>query len=109
DLPVLTLQVGLSRAKANNKRDVYVATGVYSQNIVLEDGVGIFGGYSPEFDRHDVLLYETAIIGGTPDAEHLGTVTAIDVGAPGSVRETVIDGFSIFGVNAGNISGGNSY
>ncbi len=109
DLPVLTLQVGLSRAKANNKRDVYVATGVYSQNIVLEDGVGIFGGYSPEFDRHDVLLYETAIIGGTPDAEHLGTVTAVDVGAPGSVRETVIDGFTIFGVNAGNISGGNSY
>ncbi len=109
DFPVLTLQTGLTKAKNGNKRDVYVATGVYSQNIVLEEGVGIFGGYSPEFDQHDVLLYETAIIGGTPDGSHLGTATAINVGTAGAPKETVLDGFTIFGVNAGNIRGGNSY
>jgi len=109
ELPVLTLQTGLTKATSGNKRDVYVATGVYSQNIVLAEGVGIFGGYAPEFDQHDVLLYETAIIGGTPDGTHLGTVTAINVGAAGAPKETVLDGFTIFGVNAGNIRGGNSY
>jgi len=105
----VTIQAGLAKAKAAGKRDVYVATGVYSQSLVLEDGVGLFGGYSPEFDEHDVLLYETAIIGGTPDAQRIGTITAIGVGAAGAARETVLDGFTIFGVNAGNTLGGSSY
>jgi len=109
ELPVVTIQTGLAKAKAANKRDVYVATGVYSQNLVLADGVGLFGGYSPEFDQHDVLLYETAVIGDSPDAEHRGTVTGTALGAAGSARETVLDGFTVFGINAGNTTGGNSY
>ncbi len=109
ELPVVTIQGGLVKAKAAGKRDVYVATGVYSRNLVLADGVGLFGGYAPEFDQHDVLLYETAIIGETPSAEHRGTITAIALGAAGAARETVLDGFTIFGINAGNTQGGNSY
>ena len=109
ELPVVTLQAGLGLAKSGNKRDVYVATGVYSQNLVLVDGVGVFGGYAPEFDQHDVLLYETAVIGTTPSAEQRGTLTAIAVGAAGAARETVLDGFTVFGINAGNTQGGNSY
>ncbi len=107
DLPVLNVQVGIDRARDGSKRDVYVATGVYSQSIVLIEGVGVFGGYSPEFDQHDVLLYETAIIGGNQDSTHPGTVSAFNIGT--GTRDTVIDGFTIFGVNAGNIPGGNSY
>ncbi len=109
EAPVVTVANGIAKAKANNKRDVYVATGVYSQNLVLEDGVGVFGGYSPEFDQHDVLLYETAIIGGPVSGAQRGTVTAIGTGQAGAARDTVLDGFTIFGINAGNTQGGNSY
>jgi len=109
ELPLRSVPLAIAKAKADNKRDVYVATGVFSESLVLADGVGVFGGYSPEFDAHDALVYETALIGTAADAPRIGTVTASDLGATTAARETVLDGFTIFGVAAGNSDGGNSY
>ncbi len=109
DLPVQTLQSGLTKASSNNKRDVYVATGVYSESIALIEGVGLFGGYSPSFDEHDVLLFETAIIGQAPTAQKPGSVNATNLGPSNAARDTVLDGFTIFGVNAANTVGSSSY
>ena len=106
--PVLTITEGLARATAFNKRDVYVATGVYSESIVLVDNKRVIGGYRSDFLSRDSLLFETAIIGVEPTQQLPATVTAIELGTSnGSV--TVFDGFTIFGANAANLPGGNSY
>jgi len=107
ELPLSTISAGLTLARQDAKRDVYVATGVYSENIVLEEGVGLFGGYSPFFDARSVAQFETAIIGQAPTSARPATVTAQNVGNDQAL--TVMDGFSVFGPNASNIPGGNSY
>jgi len=108
DLPVLTITRGLDLAVSQGKRDVYVATGVYSENVVLRAGIGVFGGYSPSYGDRDPLLYETALVGQAPTAVQHGTVTATNLGAAGQAP-TILHGFTIFGINASNLPGANSY
>ncbi len=107
ELPVLSIGAGLALAASEGKRDVYVATGVYSENVALVDGVGLFGGYAPFFDERSPVLYETAIIGQAPTVARPGTVTGIGVGVGSGA--TVVDGFTVFGPNAANLPGVNSY
>ncbi|MCC6621980.1 MAG: hypothetical protein IT385_12030 [Deltaproteobacteria bacterium] len=109
ELPLLAVQAAITKAKNEGKRDVYVATGVYSENIVLAEGIGVFGGYSPFFDEHDTTLYETALVGQAPSAQTPGTVTAISLGTTVGAAETVLDGFTVFGINAANLVAQNSY
>ncbi|PKN54094.1 MAG: hypothetical protein CVU56_28415, partial [Deltaproteobacteria bacterium HGW-Deltaproteobacteria-14] len=108
DQPVVTISRGVEIAQNLGKRDVYVATGVYSENIRLAVGVGVFGGYSSSFFQRDPLLLETAIIGVTADGNHPGTVTGVNVGASGQPASSLV-GFSVFGINAANQPGANSY
>ncbi len=108
DEPKLTIAAGLAAASSGNKRDVYVATGVYSENIVLIDGKGLFGGYSPDFRDRDPITQETAILGDVPTGNQAGTITAAGLGNSGNAK-TIVDGFTIFGYNAANQAGENSY
>lgn len=109
DAPFATIQLALDRAALVGLRDVYVATGVYSGTVVLREGVGLFGGYSPDFGERDPLLFETALIGGSPTAERPATVMAVDTGRDGAVVPTVLDGFTVFGTHAGNTLGESSH
>ncbi len=95
--PKLTIQAGIDAAKQKGKRDVYVATGVYSENVLLAAGVSVYGGYSSSFLIRDSLLYESAILGQAPNAaqDRLGAVTALDINGTGTV--TRFDGFIVFG------------
>jgi hypothetical protein len=99
DAPVLTITEGIKRASQFGKRDVYVATGVYSESIQLANGVGVFGGYSSDFAEHNSVLFETAIIGQSPTGNKPGAVNGIDVGK-GNPQPTILDGFTVFGANA---------
>src|SRR6185436_6171834 len=38
---------GIAAAKAQGNKDVYVAGGIYNEQVQLEDGIGIYGGYAP--------------------------------------------------------------
>ena len=96
--PMLTIQAAIAKAKADGKRDVYVNTSVYSENIVLQPGISVYGGYSADFGQRDIVLYETAIIGQPPAGNKIGAVNA--VGISGGGESTVIDGFTIFGHSA---------
>ncbi len=109
DAPLLTIEAGLQAALDGGKRDVYVATGVYSESIILRAGVGLFGGYSADFRTHNTVTYETAIIGQDPTPQRPGAVTAVGLGASGAPEPTVLDGFTVFGANAANVAGANSY
>jgi hypothetical protein len=105
--PLLTIQAGINRAETVNKRDVYVATGVYSANITLKAGVSVYGGYSGDFKKRDITLYETAILATKTSANAPGAVNAMNLA--GSVNKmTILDGFTIFGVTNKQVSG-NSY
>ncbi|MCA9516379.1 MAG: hypothetical protein KC635_15665, partial [Myxococcales bacterium] len=73
--PLQTIAAGLAQAVAQGKRDVYVASGVYSESVVLADGKGVFGGYSADFAVRDPAALETAIIGDPPSASAPGAVT----------------------------------
>ncbi|MEZ4265503.1 MAG: MopE-related protein [Myxococcota bacterium] len=106
--PVLTITKALSLAVSPTKRDIYVATGVYSENVLLKAGIGIFGGYSGDFTLHDPIVFETAILGQTPTTQRPGAVNAIGIGAAGQAASG-IDGFTIFGPNLANTPAANSY
>ena len=93
DAPLLTIGAAITRAENDGKRDVYVATGVYSESIVMVDGVNIYGGYSSDFLTRHILLYETVIMGTSPSQAKPAAVTATGItGSP-----TTLDGFTIFG------------
>jgi hypothetical protein len=96
DTPLLTIQAGIAAAVAQGKRDVYVAFGVYTEQITLAAGVGIYGGYSPDFQTRDPLSYTVAIHGPDPQAGKPGTVNCLNING-GTAGSTVFDGFSIYG------------
>jgi len=96
DAPVLTIQQGVDLAAAGGKRDVYVATGVYPENITLAAGVTVYGGYSGDFRARDTTLFETAILGQTPTSAAPGAVNAIGI-AGGAASSAGLVGVSVFG------------
>jgi hypothetical protein len=100
DSPLLTINAAVDKALATNRRDVYVATGVYAESVVLKDGVGLYGGFSSDFKVRHVLLYETVIMGQKPSLLKAGAVTISGVKTKGAV----LDGFTIFGYDAGDAS-----
>ena len=102
--PMLTIGAAVAKADADEKRDVYVATGVYAESVVLPAGVNLYGGYSADFKVRHVLLYETVIMGTAPTGDKQGAVTVGNVQGQG----TTLDGFTVFGFD-NSASGGSSY
>ena len=94
--PLVTITAGIARAKAEGKRDVYVATGVYSEAVTLVSGTMVYGGFSGDFAARDTLLYQTAILGAPATPTSPAAVNA--VGLTG--EEGGLAGFVIFGVVA---------
>jgi len=99
--PMKTIQAAIQRADSQNKRDVLVATGAYQENIQLENGVSVYGGYSAVFDVHDATAYETAIIGQPFTVANPAAVNIEGVGS----QATTFDGFTIFGADNPDPSG----
>jgi hypothetical protein len=78
---------------------ILVAAGTYRENVTLRSGVRLYGGYSSDFSRRDVVLRPTLILGQepAPSAALPGVVNASQVSA-----RTVLSGFIVQGydVNA---------
>ena len=107
--PMLTLAAAIARAVEEGKNDVYVATGVYSENITLADGVSLFGGFASGFESHDPLLFETALLGQPPTPELPATIMGTNIGTGLTESPTIVHGFTILGPIAANQTGANSY
>lgn len=104
DDPVLTVQEAINLVAGDrNLRDVYVSTGVYSENVTLSNGVNVYGGYSLDFLERDVDGNQTTLFGVRTQGNERGTVTA-----RGIVTETTLDGFAVYGVS-GDAPGASSY
>jgi hypothetical protein len=63
--PKRTLAAGVAAA-VEQKADVYVTEGVFPETLVVADGVSVFGGYSPSWQRSP--SHVTKIIGEEPAA-----------------------------------------
>ncbi len=96
--PFRTIAQGLSALGPLNKRYVLVAQGLYRENVRLEDGQQLFGGYSSDFLKRDPRLHTTFIQGAQPTASNAGAVHVENAGQ--GALETVIAGFTIVGWDA---------
>jgi hypothetical protein len=105
--PLRTIQAGINKAVTLGKRDVLVATGVYSESITLANKVNVYGGYSPDFDQRDRFTHESAILGVDPTDALRGTVNATSI-ATTAANALIFDGFSVFGASNAT-AGGSSY
>ncbi|MBN1946857.1 MAG: hypothetical protein JW797_14380 [Bradymonadales bacterium] len=109
DEPFDSIQSAIdAAAPGSGIRDIYVASGVYSENLVLRGGVSVYGGYSLDFTYRDPLSNPTTIFGVQPDPlnNEVGTITATHI--DNSVEPTTVSGFSIYGYDATTI-GESSY
>ncbi|MBM4353723.1 MAG: hypothetical protein FJ109_07980 [Deltaproteobacteria bacterium] len=104
DDPVLTVQQGIDLAVQTNRPHVYVATGVYSESILLEAGIHVYGGYSVDFELRNPAINQTVIMGLPFVAEMPGAVNCIDI----LDIPTTLSGFHVFGGDAIE-EGGSSY
>jgi hypothetical protein len=102
--PLLNIQSAIDFAASSpDRKEIYVATGVYTESLELKAGVGIFGGYSADFRVREPIAYETVVFGSVPTVALPGAITAIGISGP----ETKIDGFVVFGYTSRG-SGANS-
>jgi hypothetical protein len=74
---------------------VLVAAGSYVENVVLQNGLKLYGGYAPGFARRDVVLYPSIIEGREPD--FTGAARPGTVNATGITQPTVLAGFTVRG------------
>jgi len=78
---------------------VQVAAGSYAEAVGLKDGISIYGGYTVEFNGRDVEATPTKISAGE-EALNAANGIYITMTADGVAAATVLDGVSVYGVNA---------
>ncbi len=93
--PFVSISHAIDMFPSSGKRYILVAEGTYEENVVLEDGIKLHGGYSADFTHRDVAYYPTEIRG-------VPAVTGIDAalsasGIQGSGIHALVSGFVIRG------------
>jgi len=93
--PFKTIQLGILVAKAdlNDVKDVYVADGVYFENAILDEGVGLYGGYGPLNEENlrdrDLNVYQP---------QHVSSVQPFRIESSSTGAESVVEGMMFIGV-----------
>ena len=100
--PCKTISYGIQRASSLGRPKVFVADGLYEENIRLVSGISLLGGFRADTWERHVSSTLTAIR-GTDGSLHQKTITAEGITMP-----TTLEGFVIYGPINTNI-GGNSY
>ena len=100
--PCLSIGQGIAEAVGAARARVLVAAGLYSEDVVLSDGLDLLGGHNPVDWTRDGALNPT-LIDGTAGSGHRRAVSALNL-----LTTTVLDGFVIRGARASDPSA-NSY
>jgi hypothetical protein len=90
---------------ATKHKQVLVASGQYEEAVVLEAGVGLFGGYAPGFARRDIVGYPTLILGPEPVSTLPNPPQATVNGTNIKGKRTVVAGFAIYASDAAEQAG----
>ncbi len=101
--PVLTIAKAQQLAKTGGKKWLFVGAGAYFENVVMQAGVSVAGGYGKNFSVRDPVAHPTTIVGLAPAVGDAVTVSCKDV-----VAETFILGTHIRGAHAKAV-GSSSY
>ncbi|MCB9647750.1 MAG: hypothetical protein H6730_14260 [Deltaproteobacteria bacterium] len=97
--PFRTVGAALAAFPGSGKVYILVAEGVYREEVVLFEGVQLYGGYSDDFLRRDVLQLATILQSPVaPGVGAQGTVRASGLGL-GATR-TILAGFHVYGADA---------
>jgi hypothetical protein len=110
--PFGTLAQAIAAFNPQSHSAILVAAGNYLEQVVLKNGVKLYGGYSADFSHRDVVANPTVVESAQPDftGPHLrGTVNA-----EGITQPTVLAGFTVRGYDvtfrpAAGAPGRNSY
>ena len=94
--PFRSVGQAIAALGTSGKKYVLVAEGVYDENVMLADGVALYGGYAPNFLGRDIQLHPSIIEGTAPaNPAEAGALTAIGVGK--GTKRAVVSGFQILG------------
>ncbi len=94
--PVQSISTGIQRAVDGGYSNVLVTGGLYAENLILQAGVNVLGGYTDDFNLRDVQNNQTVLLAVTPEVGEIGAVTAIDI----TDTPTEFSGFSITALQA---------
>jgi hypothetical protein len=91
--PYKTIAEAITAFRPGVHSAILVAQGTYVEQVVMKDGVSLYGGYSSSFLSRDVVLFPTLIEAAEPSAAGpRGTVNAENLGS-----RTVLAGFTVRG------------
>ncbi len=93
--PYRTLREAVQAFDPTRNTAILVAQGSYTEQVVLKNGVQIFGGYSSDFTKRDVVTFPTLI--EAPEPDFSSTVRRGSVNAENLTSTTVLAGFTIRG------------
>ena len=97
EAPCQTITYALSQAVQGD--DILVAQGTYTENLVINNGIALWGGYESESWTRDLNNYQTVL-----DGNQSGSVVTFQ----GASVSMTLDGFLVTGGNAasGGMGGG---
>ncbi len=102
--PCLAVQIGLARAIAQSKRDVYLAAGTYAGPVSLANDVDVFGGFSATWVRSAATTganQSVTITGGFDGPTgHFLAVKAVSLAAPTTLADVRVLGPDAAGAGA---------
>jgi hypothetical protein len=101
EAPCATIGFGIGRAMATSRTRVRVSTGLYLENIALQNGISVLGGHAHTNWVRNPDVFGTTIRGLDVQASEGSAVDRIVIVAVGITAPTELSGFIIQGVNAG--------
>lgn len=98
--PYRTIREAMNAFNASKHKHILVASGQYEEAVTLKEGVGLFGGYSPDFSRRDIVGYPTLLLGPEPVSTVPNPPPATINGTNLKGKRTVVAGFAIYAADA---------
>lgn len=99
--PCLTIRHGIIRALSAPRGAVYIQAGDYTEVVVVQNGIDLYGGYDVSWQRGDHSMAEHRVrITGALDTGAGGTNQYLTVRAHGLIVPTIIADLTIVGPNA---------
>jgi hypothetical protein len=103
--PLNTITRGITAARNDAQKDhVYIASGTYSEQVNLVEGVSIFGGYTNDMAWQRNIAQNPTIITASTGTSSVRAVVASGI----QTTRTIVGGITAIGGNNAN-AGGSSY
>jgi hypothetical protein len=98
DDPYQSIGLGIANFAASGKKYILVAGGIYDEQVVIEDGIQMHGGYSDNFRSRNIVLFPSVILGPEPASHAPGVLEgSLNVVCTGWSKSTLVSGFFVYG------------